>query len=539
MKKRQQTQVKAQKQRGVFKNGAETRKLMSTADTKPRSEGERWRMRFELGLRAFSAGEYSESLGYFEPLLAENPTGKRREDLIRWLGVARSAVGQSRDAEPALQEAYKNTPWDHDVSIHYASALESVGKMEEAEDIARRTLGLYPKDSRHIVQMAEILSRRRKFDEAAGLLLDTQADGNSSLKLAMAFAMISMKMGREKEAADWIRREVDPDKHPGIMVVASYFSLGDLYDKIGDYDEAFKFYSMGNEARESEFSLKKIQKKREIAMKMWTPERIRRLRENGNTSPKAVFIVGMPRSGTTLTEQVIGRHPKVFPAGELRIARTIPEKIHQMFSGTVSSLTIGDAFDALSPGQLKAAGQIYVDHIERRAGPEFERVIDKMPGNIWHVGMMSVLMPNARFIFSRRDPRDICLSCYFRNFRAEHAYSTDLKLCGEYCREVFKMAEYWKETFAEAADEPVFMDSTYEALVSDPEPNARKLFELIGLEYDAGAVEIEKSDRNAPTLRTDQVGRKIDTKSKERWKRYANFVGPIEEGVGDVMPYIP
>ncbi|MFT5422675.1 MAG: Flp pilus assembly protein TadD [Phycisphaerales bacterium] len=539
MKKRQQAQVKVKKQRGVFKVGSQTRKLMPTEGVTPRSEAERWRMRFELGLRSYSANEFEGALSYFEPLLNENPTGKRREDLIRWLGLSRSALGQSRDAEPALREAYEKSPWDHDLGIHYASALEAVGKMEQAEDIARHMLSLYPKDSRHIVQLSEVLSRRRKLDEAAELLLKTQESGLESLKLAMAFAMISMKVGREQEAADWILRVMDPKKHPQPMVVASYFSLGDLYDKLGNYDEAFKFYAMGNEPRESKFTLEKIQKKREVAMKMWTPERIRRLREHGNPSSKAVFIIGMPRSGTTLTEQVLGRHPKVYPAGELRIARSIPEKIHHMFSGTVAALTIGEAFDALSPGQLKAAGQIYVDHIEHRAGPDYERVIDKMPGNIWHVGMMSAMMPNARFIFSRRDPRDVCLSCYFRNFRAEHGYSTDLKVCGQYCQEVFKMAEYWGETLAEAADEPVWMDSTYENLVSDPEPNARKLFELIGLEYDSGVVEIEKEDRNAPTLRTDQVGRKIDTKSKERWKRYEKFVGPIEEGLGDTLPYIP
>lgn len=539
MKKRQQTQVKSKKQRGTFKVGTQTRKLMPTEGVTPRSKAERWRMRFELGLREYSSGEYDKALSYFEPLLAEGPTGKRREELIRWLGLSRSALGQSRDAEPALREAYEKAPWDHDLGIHYASALESVGKMEQAEDLARHMRSMYPKDPRHIVQLSEILSRRRKFEEAADLLFESRDQGLGSLKLALAFAMIGMKIGRERDASDWIQREMENGEHPAPMIVAASFALGDLHDKLKEHDEAFRFYAMGNNARESEFNLKKIQKKREVAMRMWTPERIRRLREYGDPSPKAVFIAGMPRSGTTLTEQVLGRHPKVFPAGELRMARTIPEKIHHMFSGGASALTIGEAFDALTPGQLRAAGRLYVDHIEQRSGPGYERVIDKMPGNIWHIGMLSVLMPNARFIFSRRDPRDICLSCYFRNFRAEHAYSTDLTTCGQYCREVFKMAEYWDETLAEAADEPVFLNSTYENLVSDPEPNARKLFELIGLEYDAGAVEIEKEDRNAPTLRTDQVGRKIDTKSKERWKRYEKHVGPIEEGLGDILPYTP
>ena len=198
MKKRQQTQVKSKKQRGTFKVGAQTRKLMPTEGVTPRSEAERWRMRLELGLREYSNGEYEQALSYFEPLLAENPTGKRREDLIRWLGLSRSALGQSRDAEPALREAYEKSPWDHDLGIHYASALESVGKMQEAEDIARHMLSLYPKDPRHIVQLSEILSRRRRFEDAADLLFESQAKGLGSLKLALAFAMVGMKIRMKK-----------------------------------------------------------------------------------------------------------------------------------------------------------------------------------------------------------------------------------------------------------------------------------------------------------------------------------------------------
>jgi|GEM_PF-1144359 len=533
-----QTQKQVQVPDGIV-GGGKTYKLMKGDRTKPRSEGERWRAVFELGLIEMGKGEDEKALAYFEELWAQNPTGKRRDELIRWLGLARWGAAYGREATPILEEAYKKQPWDKDVGVFYASALQNIGKLDEAEQVARDLLKLDRKDIRSVTLLCDILARRRKYEEASKLLYEADEKGLNSIRLAMAFGVIAMKSKQEQAAVEWIERELNDPKLGVSSRMSACFSLGDLYDKIGDYEKAFKFYHEGNKLRDSTFEIKKSRNKREVAMKIWTPERIKRLREFGDPDKRPVLIVGMPRSGTTLTEQVLGRHEKIYPAGELRMVRAIPEKIQSLFAGSASVHTIATAFDSLTPGQLKRAAQIYIDHIDKLAGPEYERVIDKMPGNIWHCGMLASLLPGARFIFSRRDPRDICFSCYFRNFRQEHGYSTDLNVCGEYCREVFLMAEYWQETLNEAAGEEIFINSTYENLVSDPHTYGKQLFDHVGMPWDDSMVDIDQDQRNVATLRTDQMGRKIDTKSKERWRRYEKYVQPIEEGLGDVLPYEP
>ena len=542
-KNRQKIDPKAQAPQGRVRMGVAGRsyKLMNQQQTQPRTDGERWRMMFEHGLMEMSKGEDAQALAYFEPLWAQNPTGKRRDELCRWLGLARWGATYGREATPLLEETYKKSPWDKDVATYLVSALQNTGRIEDAEKVARNLYEMDKKEPRFISLLTEVLNRGKKFDEATKIIYDSQqTTGPQSVRLALAFSATAMKSSQEQKAIDWLLREVDGLGVNDKMKVAAHFQLGDLYDKIGEYDKAFKYYNLGNNAIEGSFTMERSVRKRNSAAEIWTAERIKRLREHGNPDARPVLICGMPRSGTTLTEQVLGRHEDIFPAGELRAVKSIPEKIQKMFLGKISSHTIISAFDSLTPGQIKRAAQIYLDHIEKLAGPDYSRVIDKMPGNIWHVGMFAALLPNARIIFSRRDPRDVVLSCYFRHFRADHPYSTDLLSCAQYCREVFLMADHWMETLQEVdSSQQIMIASTYENLVSDPQKYGKQLYDHIGMEWDDSMVDIDKESRNVNTLRTDQIGRKIDTKSKERWRRYEKYVRPIEEGLGDLLPYIP
>jgi len=264
------------------------------------------------------------------------------------------------------------------------------------------------------------------------------------------------------------------------------FLLGKLFDGRNDFDQAFKFYAAGNNTfRENNYeqiSRYSIEKERDYFNKLksvFTKEFFAANKDSQCDSVKPVFVVGMPRSGTTLTESSIFR-----------------------------------AFLCHSRLELKSS--------------EAKYVVDKMPHNFLLLGLIAQLFPNAHVIHIQRYPIDNCLSIYFQRFNIAHTYSTSLKHLGEYYQLYFDLMNYWNEVL------PIpMLNVRYDELVSNQEAVTRQMIEFCGLDWDDQCLSFHKSNRDVGTPSYDQVSQPMYNKSSGRWRNYSDYIGDLLEALKD------
>jgi hypothetical protein len=307
--------------------------------------------------------------------------------------------------------------------------------------------------------------------------------------------------------------------------IAIGFSLGKLHDEAGRFDEAFECYREANftvwnmRAREVDrFDAESVRFIVDQRIDFFTPGYFAGTRSWGDPTDAPVFVVGMPRSGTTLVEQIAASHPEVFGAGELADIGNIAKRLLAEQQTSVRHWTR----ESIS---MEAA-----EHHSRLTAlaPHATRIVDKMPANILNLGLIADLFPNARIILCQRDPRDTCLSCYFQWFAHNGlAFSYDLSECAtHYCQQQ-RLAEHWLR------NPPVrILPIVYEELVNDFEGQSRRLINFLELEWDSKCLEFYKTKRTVSTASLWQVRQPIYTKSVGRWRHYEKHLGPLFRVLG-------
>jgi hypothetical protein len=241
------------------------------------------------------------------------------------------------------------------------------------------------------------------------------------------------------------------------------------------------------------------------------------------TAERPVFIVGMPRSGTTLTEQILASHPDVYGAGEIMVMPSIIKNLSSYIRNS------GPYPDSLTKLNSQILDELAADYLKEtsKLNQKAIRFTDKTLVNYLYLGLISLMFPNAHIIHCMRDPRDTCMSIYFQNFDESHYYATSLENLGHYYTEYKKLMAHWKSML-----NVKYMEVQYEDLVSNQERVSRDLIDFIGLEWDDRVLRFYDSKRSVVTASYDQVRQKIYTKSTQRWKNYEQHIGPLIKSLG-------
>lgn len=300
-----------------------------------------------------------------------------------------------------------------------------------------------------------------------------------------------------------------------------YYSLGNVYDACGRYDEAFANYSVANigigkgitfdAEKHAAYVTDIIHTYSSGLFKKYTGRDL-------NQSNQPVFIVGMPRSGTTLVEQILASHSDIFAAGELSLIEDISRKID-----------IDDDHDFFKPVKdnskesLKKIAQFYLNSINNLAINNAQKnpliISNKQPANFIHLGLIALLFPNARIIHCKRNPLDVCLSCYFQNFSVDHDYAFDLKAVAKYYQQYERLMAHWKKVL------PIEIHTVnYEEMVKNTESTSKTLIEFIGLDWQEGCREFYKTKRQVNTASQVQVRKNIYHSSLNRWLHYEKYL---------------
>jgi tetratricopeptide (TPR) repeat protein len=422
-----------------------------------------------------------------------------------------------------LLPATKVIPDSVDVHFLLGVAFQERGDVDNALVAYRRVIELSPDHMDAHAGVAGILGLKGKYEEACSMLLPLIANPDVSYSALITFGHLARHFNRVDEAIHLLQRHLEDDMDDNTRAKI-YFALASLYDCRNEYDRAFDCFRAGNENRHARYDPDYYDKGILALETIYSSSFMQQVPRAGNRAEVPIFIVGMPRSGTSLVEQILASHPLVFGAGELNSINSMVASLPEVLG---AGLPYPYCMEKMNSASVNTLADSYLEEIRVLSGNS-PRVTDKMPDNFWHLGLIDILFPKARIIHCTRSPLDTCLSCYFHYFGGSHCYAYDLSNLGDYYRKYQRIMQHWKKVLRI----PV-LDVDYESLVMDQEGVTRKLLEFCDLPWDPLCLEFYETLRTVATASSSQVRKPVYSTSVGRWKHYEKYLFPLKAALAD------
>jgi tetratricopeptide (TPR) repeat protein len=500
-------------------------------------------------------GDYDKAAAHARRAIALRPDFA---DAYLNLAMVDSVRGNYASALAVLDRLLAFAPANATAMAAKALALQHMDRLEEAHGWAQRAVAEAPRNADavhalgHLCQaLGDPAAALDAYARAAGL------PGTVAEKAEASRALLLMEMGETEAAsrafdAALARRPRSATLHynradimrftagdPSIDAMLAllepsgcetapdrmllHFALGTAYLQLGDSGEAFRHLNEGNRMKRATFTYDSAATTAWLTIIAGAFDAPTMRRLAGARTPSGagaftpVFVLGMPRSGTTLTEQILASHPKVFGGGEMSfVGRTVDA------AGPYPALA-----SRLQAEDLPAMGQAYVSAVEQRvirsgfSGQTF--VVDKMPANFLYAGVIHLMLPHARIIHCVRDPADTCLSCYSKLFTREQLFSYDQRELGAFHRAYQALMAHWRTVLPASH----LLEIEYETVVDDTEYQARRMLDFLGLDWSPSCLEFYRTRRAVRTASVNQVRQPVYKTSSGRWKRFASELGPL------------
>jgi tetratricopeptide (TPR) repeat protein len=487
-------------------------------------------------------GEYGRAAGHARRAIGLRP---RFADAYLNLAMVETARGDLPAALAVLEDLLAFAPGHATAMSAKAVTLREMDRLEEGLDWARRAVAAEPGNAEAAHALGQLCQALGLEEEARDAYARaSRLPGAAAEKAASSQALLLMELGEADAAAAAfdaalrtyprsaaiyynradLTRVGDDDQNIEAMLamlesgdiesardrMLLRFALGGVYLRSGDGARAFDHLNQANRMKRAtlKYDGGATRRMMEAIAARYDEEAMGRLAgggAGGGFTP--VFVLGMPRSGTTLTEQILASHPAVFGAGELIFASR--------------------AIDRLNGDDFATAGAEYMAAVERRLGAAItggrRYVVDKMPGNFLHAGPIHLMLPGARIIHCRRDPVDTCLSCYSKLFTREQHFSYDMTELGEFHLGYQALMAHWRAVLPASH----FLEVAYEDVVDDLEGQARRMLHFLGLDWDPACLSFHETRRAVRTASVNQVRQKLYRGSAGRWKRHAEHLGPL------------
>jgi Tfp pilus assembly protein PilF len=438
-----------------------------------------------LGEMLSRAGDHAQARAAFEKSLAVQPANPRT--LMRFIRVLR-AQDRAEDALPALENASRMRPQSAEIHQMRGALLNGMGRQEEARLAFERAIVLRPNG--HYYRDLAIVTRFTPDNKHIANMEAMQRHPNIPLDQAMAL----------------------------------HFALGKAYSDIGEHAHSFLHQTEANRRRRlqtqyaEDAELARIEKLKTE----FTAETFRAPFSGGDPSNIPVFIVGMPRSGSTLAEQILASHPDIAAIGE-------SPALHNNTAAALGNIDFTDTARLAGDDRLRAAGAAYVAAVSS-LHPAAKRIADKMLMNFLYAGLIHLMLPNARIIHIMRDPVDTCLSIFSEEFPAGMPWMFDLGELGRFYRAYAGLMAHWRQVLPPG----VMLDVRYEDIVADLEKEARRMVAHVGLEWDAACLAFDKTQRLVSTASAAQVRQPIYRSAIGRWRPDDANLAPLLKALGDL-----
>lgn len=431
------------------------------------------------------------------------------------------------DAVRFLDRAVVLAPNDSDLLVAHASALKRAQDVPRAMEACRRAIALAPERSDLWIMLGSSFANLGRFGDARDAFNRALALDPDSAEARRGLVSSGQLEASEGELQRLGALAEDPAQSVGARAAAA-FSLGGLFDKAGEYDLAFDRYAQANRlARDAHadtvglFDPDALRRHVDSIIASFTPDTMRAASDWGDASALPVFIVGMPRSGTTLTEQIAASHPLVHGGGESQAIGQIVGRLSGRGGGMGPAHWNPDDVRREASAHLARLGQ---------AGGDAALVTDKMPDNIFWLGAIATLFPRARIVLCRRDLRDVCLSCFFQHFTAGLNWTHDLSDLAFRAKEVERLVAHWREVLPT----PI-LEIQYESMVNDLEGESRRLIDFLGLPWDSACLAFHETERPVLTASVWQVRQPLYTTAVGRWRLYREHLTPLLDGLAGIV----
>lgn len=443
---------------------------------------------FELyGTVLVKLKRYDHAREVFDRALMLNPNSVNSK-----IGLADILMGlnQSTAAIEFIQEAVEQHPDEPMLLLKLGRAFHEKGDSEKARRLYESVIEKFPDFIEGYISIAEIKKFGKDDVEIVRVLEDALAREPSYVEL--------------------------------------HFKLGKIYDDLGDFERAFSHYESGNRLKNKiylSYKIEDLSSQIDEIIEIFKDNYLHDHASLGVADDTPVFVVGMPRSGTTLTEQILARHPNIAGAGEVDFWEVTQKNTNGLMD---SQDPYPHSILTLSRKRTEEIAEIYIKKLKMLSGASsVKRIVDKMPHNFMRLGLISVIFPKARIIHVQRAPIDNCLSIFFQNFNGEHPYAYDLEKLGSYYHEYQRLMAFWREVLRGR-----MLEIQYEDLVSDPEALSRQMIEFVGLDWDDACLAPHSSGGVVRSASIWQARQPVYKTSVGRWKNYEGHLAPLIGALG-------
>ena len=417
-----------------------------------------------------------------------------------------------------LEAVILTMPGNPGLLFRLAAAYQEQGSSDIALGYYNEVLDIDPENVDARTGIAGIQALQGNFIAAAETLESLLADHPEHSAALITFANLAHHFDASDRAIQLVTDKLADPSTTDRTQSKLYFALANNSVRNNDPEKAFEYYTAANRLHNAKFDYESFSGVFNALISNYSESTVPVLPRSENLSDAPIFIIGMPRSGTSLTEHILASHPSVYGAGELR-------NINYIVCGLTEILKSDKPYplclDRLNTPLLNQLADQYLTEIAGLSDTA-RYVTDKMPANFMHLGFIDLLFPNSHVIHCQRDPLDTCLSCYFQSFSGEHPYAYSLSDLGKYYRLYRKLMKYWKKVLRIPIHE-----LSYESLVQNQEQETSKLLAFCGIEWNDACLDFHNTRRTVSTASYDQVREPMYKKSIGRWRQYERHLGPL------------
>lgn len=486
---------------------------------------------------------------------------------IRMMAELAGRLGRYRDAENLLRRAIELTPAFTAAQANLATVLYKQNRFAEAGEVLEQVLAQDPANTSSRNLLAATLGRIGDYDEAIAIYGELAQSFPDHAKLWMSYGHLLKTVGRLEDAIAAYRRALAAEPHLGEVwwslanlktvtfddgdiaameaALAAevsdedafhlHFALGKAFGDRKSAETSFRHYAAGNVMRSRELAYDPDTTTRQVdrVIEILTPEFLAERHGVGDPAPDPVFILGLPRAGSTLLEQILASHSAVEGTMELPDIPAIAMREAKVWAGAAAG---GDPRDwpgavaAMEPQRFAALGAEFLERtrVQRKTGRPF--YIDKLPNNWSYAGLIHLILPNAKIIDARRNPMDCCFSNFRQHFAKGQAFTYALGHIGRYYADYVRAMDHYDRVLPGRIHRVI-----HERLLDDPEGEVRAMLAYLGQPFEEACLAFHRNTRAVRTASSEQVRRPINRDGVDQWEPYAQWLGPLRDALGDLV----
>lgn len=469
-----------------------------------------------LGAALAAQGRIDEAIQHYRQALELNP---RDVGAHSNFGSALAARGQTAEAIAHYQQALASNPNHGPTHNNLGNVLSDLDRTDEAMAHYKKALAINPNYAEALNNLGNTFRTRGHFDQAL-------EHYNRAIAIRPDYAEAHLHRSEIKRFQHGdpeftaLETLASSDALPEHKKIFIHFALAKALDDLGDYTRAFEQLRIGNDLKRARIDYNEpavLETFPRIA-EVFSREFLAQHQDTGDPSSLPIFVLGMPRSGSTLVEQILAGHPQIQAEGELLHL----ENIVGSLSAGAPPVPFPECAPHLDSEALRQLGQEYLSRLPQASEGKL-RIVDKLSGNFLCIGLIRLILPNARIIHTVRDPVDTCLSCYSRLFTSGLHYTYDLAELGRYYRAYAALMNHWRSVLPSG----VMLDVAYEDVVNDLETQARRVIDFCGLPWDDRCLDFHRTQRPVKTASAVQVRQPLFRGSVQRWRRYEAGLAPL------------